>query len=543
MPPKKRTKLKTTWQAVARKAQDHRDASLAEILKGAEEGIEDLEQANLLSSNAIRITHNLPNLVSADVLDITGTHPYHLSVMLHHGVLKAVSVIDAYSRMAAVAQKSVNCLTELLLSRAMVRAEELDEHFAKTGQAIGPLHGIPVSIKSHIGIQGCQLAAGYIGWWDSRSHRAEKDALVVQILERAGAVVHARTTEPQSMMQLECVSNLYGTTLNPYNTNLSPGGSSGGEAALLAMRGSVLGVGSDVGGSIRVPAAACGLYGLKPTAFRVPTTGWSSTPPGADPIPTVIGPMSLCLDGIENFMRTVLAAEPWKVEPALVPLPWTDVEIHPSPDRPLRIGVVCDDGVVVPHPPILREMAEFLVKITRLPHVEIVEFPLYKFNEAWAIASSLYFTDGGEADRKVMAESGEPMLPLVEWIMGNPGVKNLTREELEYWLEEREEYRLEYAEHWNQTGRWDKEAGKWVDNVDALICPVAPGVATRHNTSKYWAYSAVWNLVDYPALAFPVGKADKDRDVKERVADFYGPQDQANWELCELGGFYRRKRA
>ncbi|KAK4454471.1 amidase [Podospora aff. communis PSN243] len=534
MPPKKRARLKKTWQEVARKAQDHRDASLNSQLNGADQALEELEQAKKRSFNAIEITHKLPSLISREVLEITSVHPYHLSVWLNTGSVKAEEVMSAFCQMAAVAQKSVNCLTELLSSRAMVRAAELDKNLARTGRPLGPLHGIPVSVKSHIGIHGCQMAAGYVAWWDSSDHRASKDALVVQILERAGAIVHARTTEPQSMMQLECVSNLYGATVNPYNINLSSGGSSGGEAALLAMRGSVLGIGSDVGGSIRVPAAACGIYGLKPTAFRVPTTGWSSTPPGADPIPTVIGPMSVCLDTIETFMKAVLAEESWKVEPALIPLPWRDVSIDLTPNRPLRIGVAFDDGVVLPHPPILRAMQEFVDKIGALPGVEIVMFPLYKFDEAWAIASSLYFTDGGAADRKVMEESGEPMLPLVSWMLEeNPGVKNLTREELEYWLEEREEYRLEYAEQWNQTGRWDEAEGKWADTVDALICPVAPGVATAHNTAKYWAYSAVWNLLDYPALSFPIGTVDKEVDLAERRDSFRSSQDQQNWELYD----------
>ena len=185
----------------------------------------------------------------------------------------------------------------------------------------------------------------------------------------------------------------------------------------------------------------------------------------------------------------LLCGPTWKVEPALVPLPWRAVKIAPSPARQLRIGIAVHDGVVLPHPLIARALKELSEKMAALAHVEVVDFRLYKLDEAWAIASSLYFTDGGEADVAVMAQSGEPMLPLVEWIMKeNPGVKKLTREELEYWLEEREEYRIEYAEHWNRTGHLDEATGSWVGVVDALICPVAPGVATRHDTAKHWAH-------------------------------------------------------
>ena len=508
MPPRKRTRRDKTWQEVAAEAQQHRDATLNAFSTG------------------------IPP--HARLLQITTLSPKALAREIASGIFKATEVVAAFSRTAATAQKTVNCLTELLPDRSATRAAELDSHLAATGRPVGPLHGLPISVKSHIGIRDCRVAAGYVAWYEDPAHIAARDALVVQCLERAGAIMHARTTEPQSMMQLECASNLYGRTLNPSNTRLSSGGSSGGEAALLASRGSVLGVGSDVGGSIRVPAAACGVYGLKPTAFRVPTTGWSSTPPGADPIPTVLGPMSHSLEGVEMFMDVVLAAEPWKVEPALVPLPWRAVNIAPNPARPLRVGIATHDGVVVPHPPLARVLKYLSEKMASLAHVEVVDFPLYKLDEAWAIASSLYFTDGGEADVAVMAQSGEPMLPLVKWIMKeNPGVKKLTREELEYWLEEREEYRIEYAEHWNRTGRWDEATGGWVGTVDALICPVAPAVATRHDTAKYWAYSAVWNLLDYPALAFPVGRADKEKDVGGDRKRYKGFQDQENWELCK----------
>jgi amidase len=422
-----------------------------------------------------------------------------------------------------------NCITELLATRARERADALDASPPPPGQA-GLLYGVPVSVKSHIGIRGRHTPAAYAALWDKISPR---DALVVQILERAGAIAHARTTEPQSMMQLECVSNLYGTTVNPYNRDLSSGGSSGGEAALIALGGSPLGIGSDVGGSIRVPAAACGIYGFKPTAFRVPTTGWSSTPPGADPITTVLGPMSKSLAGIEMFMKAVLAAEPWIEEPALIPLPWRSVDIHPIEDHPLRIGIMWHDTVVLPHPPITRALQELADKLKRVPHVEVTDFAPYKHDEGWAIVSSLYMTDGGKADRDLMTQTGEPMLPLTEWIFNNPGVKALSREEQEYWLEEREEYRLEYCEAWNKTGSWDEERGSWDGAVDAVICPVGPGTATRHGTAKYWSYTAVWNLLDYPALAFPAGRADELKDTIPQRPGFMNDMDKENWRLCK----------
>jgi amidase len=138
-------------------------------------------------------------------------------------------------------------VTELLPSRALERAKDLDNHLAAhLGKPIGPLHGVPISIKEHIAFKGLRMHAGWVSWWDN--DRPDANALIIEILENAGAVFHARTTVPQGMMQLETRSNLYGTTRNPFNSELSAGGSSGGESALVCMRGSVLGVGSDIGG-------------------------------------------------------------------------------------------------------------------------------------------------------------------------------------------------------------------------------------------------------------------------------------------------------
>ena len=122
---------------------------------------------------------------------------------------------------------------------------------------------------------GCN--AGFVSWWPKKS---PNDALVLKILWAAGCVFYARTTEPQTLMHLETSTNLYGTTSNPFNRTLTSGGSSGGEGALLGMRGSCLGIGTDIGGSVRSPAANCGLYSLRPTTKRIPYGGCVDTADG-----------------------------------------------------------------------------------------------------------------------------------------------------------------------------------------------------------------------------------------------------------------------
>ena len=155
----------------------------------------------------------------------------------------------AITKSPANAQHKVNCITELLPDRALSRAAELDTYLAEHKKPIGPLHGLPISVKEHIGMKGLGLNAGFIAWWDNR---ASEDALLLQILYRAGAVFYARTTQPQALMHLETASNYYGTTVNPFNRALTCGGSSGGEGALLGLRGSCMGIGSDIGGRFEI---------------------------------------------------------------------------------------------------------------------------------------------------------------------------------------------------------------------------------------------------------------------------------------------------
>jgi len=245
---------------------------------------------------------------------------------------------------------------------------------------------------------------------------------------------------------------------------------------------------------------------------------------GADPIPGVIGPLSTSLEGIKLFMKTVVDAKPWLVEPAIIPMAWNFQPISAS--QPLKIGVMWNDKVVTPHPPITRALHEVVEKLKTIPNIQVTEWKPYLHDEAWAIISSLYFTDGGAEDASTIAESGEPWRPLTTWVIKeNPCVKKLTPQKLYYWNEEREAYRKEYANLWNDTAMGGSA-------VDVILCPVGPGVAPKHDTAKYWGYTSQWNLLDYPAVAFPVSKVDKKRDLWGHEFKPMSAVDEDNWKLC-----------
>ncbi|KAI1299531.1 amidase signature domain-containing protein [Xylaria venustula] len=479
-----------TWEEVAADRQKYRDNTISSLTPPPPK----------LETNDIPLdTTGLPKtLLAPPDIEITESNVEDLTSKLASGHWSAKTVIKAFLQRAALAQQLTNCVTELLPEYALKRAAELDEYLATNGKPVGPLHGVPISVKEHIGIEGHDLNAGFVSWV---GRVAEKDALILQILRGAGAVFFVRTTQPQTLMQLETVCNLYGTTTNPHNTTLTSGGSSGGEGALVGIRGSVLGIGTDVGGSIRSPAGNNGVFGFKPTALRLPVSGWSVTMLGSDHIIPTIGPLSTSLAGILLFVRTILQARPWLREPSLVPIPWKDEgqldeeeKEAKEQGRKLRVGVIWEDGVVKPHPPVVAALSNVVEKLRQSADVEVVEWKPWKHDLAWEIISKLYFCDGGAEELAGVQASGEPLTPLAKWILlENPHVREHTIPTLWAALQERDAYRTSYAEIWNER------------DVDVILSPVGPSVAPKHGTSRYWSYTSQWNLLNYPAIVFPTG--------------------------------------
>lgn len=149
-----------------------------------------------------------------------------------------------------------------MFDEAMARAKALDEHFSRTGKTVGPLHGLPISLKDNFNIAGKPTSVGFCTW---ALEPAEVDSTLVTMLRDLGAVTYVKTNVPTGMMFGESANNVYGRTVNPLNRKTTSGGSSGGESALIAMCGSPLGVGTDIGGSLRIPAACTGEQSLART--------------------------------------------------------------------------------------------------------------------------------------------------------------------------------------------------------------------------------------------------------------------------------------
>lgn len=238
---------------------------------------------------------------------------------------------------------------------------------------------------------------------------------------------------------------------------------------MLGLRGSCLGIGTDIGGSIRSPAANCGVYGLRPTSVRLPMEGLTATMMGQEHVVPVIGPMSTSLGGLKVFMKTVVDSEPWTRSPGLVPIPWREGNLLRSVEgkKVLKVGVLWDDGVVRPHPPVRRALEEVVRGMRNMEGVEIVEWKPYRHDYAWSIIASLFFCDGGQEDERVLDDGAEPWRPLSKFILKeNEFVKKLSVGEIWEWQFKREVYRGEYARLWG--------------DVDVILCPVV-GCSSGHD--------------------------------------------------------------
>uniref|UniRef100_A0A8C2TCN3 Fatty-acid amide hydrolase 1 n=1 Tax=Coturnix japonica TaxID=93934 RepID=A0A8C2TCN3_COTJA len=212
----------------------------------------------------------------------------------------------------------------------------------------GLLYGIPVSIKDHIGHKGHLSTCGLVKFLGTPE---QEDSVLVKVLKRQGAIPFAKTNVPQSLFNYDCSNLIFGQTLNPLNHQKTPGGSSGGEGALIAGGGSLLGIGSDVGGSIRLPSSFCGLCGLKPTAQRLSLSGINGPVDGIVSVPYALGPMARDVDSLALCMKALLCEEMFQLDPTVPPIPFNE-EVYSS-SAPLRIGYYDTDGYF-PLPPCMR---------------------------------------------------------------------------------------------------------------------------------------------------------------------------------------------
>ena len=259
--------------------------------------------------------------------------------------LSARETVEAHLRRIEEVDEAINAVVALDAEAALAQASERDAELAR-GVTRGPLHGVPFTVKDNIAATGLAMA---IGVPERARTIPAADATAVARLKAAGAILLGKTNCPPWGGGIETDNELYGRTSNPYDLSRTPGGSSGGEAAIIAAQGSSFGVGTDSGASVRLPAHFCGLACIKPTAHRVPVTGVLDDEGqiGAlgDPR-TQLGPLARSVADVALVLRVI--AGPDGRDGGVPPVALADPESVEL--RGLRIALQTDDGLSSPTP-------------------------------------------------------------------------------------------------------------------------------------------------------------------------------------------------
>ncbi|KAH9935666.1 general amidase [Fomitopsis serialis] len=440
----------------------------------------------------------------------------------------AVEVTTAFYKRAVIAHQAVNCLTEVFVEKALARAAALDQFLKTNGKVVGPLHGLPISLKDMFNVKGIETTLGYASWV---GRYAQEDAVIVEALVECGAIPYVKTNVPQSVMWTETHNLLFGRTVNPYNRSLTCGGSSGGEGALIALKGSVLGVGTDLGGSIRIPAVYNGIYGLKPSYHRLPIHGCVGPLEGQECVRAAAGPLSSSLSGLKTFMKAVLSTQPWFKDPSVVPMEWNEklyaLERHGRGEQ-LCFAIMWDDGKVKPHPPLQRALRMAKEALTAAGHTVTDWEPLNHYEFA-RLANTIWRAGSRRDIQSHVAEHGEPLLSGMgtdedtsPGFFTGDGAKDVHAYELWQLQNKLFNMRKAYLEHWQKTAS-QTGTGR---PVDAIICPASASVAAPHGQNQYTNYTTVWNTLDYAATVFPVTKVDARVDVKSPPHSFHSSIDK-----------------
>src|SRR5579872_7307618 len=272
-----------------------------------------------------------------DVLALSGTEQARL---IRNGEISSTELVNAHLDRIEKINPCLNAVVEVLSDQARKAARQRDEQNPR-GTAHGPLAGVPFSIKDSIEVAGTVCTAGTLG--RKSAAPSIRDATVVARLRAAGAIPIARTNLPDLLFAFESDNLIRGRTNNPYDFSRTSGGSSGGEAALIAACGSPFGLGSDAAGSVRVPAHFCGIASLKPTSGRLSRTG--HVPPAGGWLEMVwqIGPMARHVEDLWAMMPVLLGMD--GQDRTVVPMPYGDPA--QTPLRDLRIAFFTDNGVAL----------------------------------------------------------------------------------------------------------------------------------------------------------------------------------------------------
>ncbi|KAL7624816.1 hypothetical protein AAE478_004030 [Parahypoxylon ruwenzoriense] len=392
------------------------------------------------------------------------------------GEWTALEVIKATCKRTAVAQQLLNCITEIYFEQAFARAAELDEYFQSRGKTVGPLHGLPISLKDQFNLEGVDSTIGYASW---AGIKPQGESTLVELLRDAGVVFYVKANVPTTLMTGKTVNNLFGRTLNPRNRKLTPGGSSGGNQPC------------------RHPASFTGLYALRPSHGRVSYQQVTNTFLGQEAVRSCAGPMCRSPGDIRLFMASLAAQEPWST---------------------------------IPRPPLRRAMEMTREKLLAAGH-SAIDFVPYETKEAAEIIWKMWLADGAEEIRRDSGLTGEPLPPSVELIYGHSNASLRPLSVTETWQNQQKRAILAQK----LLDRWQKTAENTGTGrpIDGLIMPNTPAPTMRHDTRQPWNYGVLSPLLDLTTGVFPVTKVDLEKDVIPRDWQPISEKDREAMKFCK----------
>jgi len=438
------------------------------------------------------------DVLSNDKKVITNYSITELIERYRNGTLNAEEVTRAYCCRLAVANELVNCITEVRFNEALEEAKEEDRFFKRTGKLVGPLHGVIVTLKDNIRVSGLATSMGFIGL--SESIEAE-DSPMAKLIKDLGGIILGKSNTSAGMMYSESTNMLWGRTLNPYSRKyLNVGGSSGGEGAIAALKGSCFGIGSDIGGSVRHPAALNNVYSIKPSFGRLPCFGTASGQPGQESVRTVYGILSKKLDNVKYVLQQIVDAKPYKgYDATCLPI---DFRPYILPQRKLRIAFLDTDGLSTATPPVLRGLQIVKDKLKFNGHI-VIDWPDLYLKDIRETIYPFYDANGFQAIFDIIKKSGEPVDKLLSrWF---PTARDMNVSELWKLQIKRTELAQKYMELCN--GYFSE--GK----IDAIITYSSPLPACLINGVVPLPCTAIWNGLDYAASTFPVTRCDPKVDI------------------------------
>jgi amidase len=410
-----------------------------------------------------------------EVLALSGTAQARL---IREGKISSAELIAAHLARIEEINPSLNAVVEVLHPPAH--------------HTLSPLAGVPFSVKDSIEIEGTVCSAGTLGY--RNRPRSACDATVVARLRNAGAVPIARTNLPDLLFAFESDNLIFGRTGNPYDLSRTSGGSSGGEAALIASRGSPLGLGSDAAGSIRLPAHYCGIAGLKPTSGCLPREG--HVPPAGGWIEMLwqIGPMARRVEDLVTMMPILLGDARRQ---------------FPRVSSP-RIAFFTDNGIIPADADTVMtvrtaakalEGSGFIVEEARPPGV----------GQSYDLEMKFLGADGGDGLRQFLADIGS----------------HRTHPLLEGWLEKLAPYRTTlagFARYWAELDEFRAGMLAFINRFDAILSPVAAQPAVLHGTSiddgifPGFSYTMTHNLTGWPAAVVRCGTSGSGLPIGLQIA-------------------------